>query len=141
MVHSTDAIFNTFTAFAKLCIDKKEIPYFEYNSADIDRFFYDTKKKYPKEFKIVEFDTNGHQPSSDTVSRAKMDMLICGYLFSLAPRFNPHFISKDALEWFEKIENKETYLNIAEKLYNKFGCDVGGNLKKRTKFKSLEELH
>jgi hypothetical protein len=141
-IHSTDAIFNSFAAFAKFCIDKKEIPYFEDNySGEIDKFFYDMKKKYPKEFEMVWFDTNGHQPFSDTISEAKQDMLTCGYLYSLTPKFNPHIVSKNALEWFESIENKKVYLDIAEKLYNKFGCDESGNLEKRTEFKHLENLH
>ena len=139
-VHSTDAIFNSFAAFAKFCIDKKEIPYFEDNySGEIDKFFYDMKKKYPKEFKMVWFDTNGHQPFSDTVSEAKQDMLTCGYLYSWD--FNPYFVSKNALEWFEEIENKEVYLKIAEKLYNKFGCNKNGKIGEHTKFTSLEKIH
>jgi hypothetical protein len=139
MVHSTDAIINSFTAFAKFCIDKKEIPYFKYNSAEVDKFFYDMKKEYPKEFKMVSFDTNGHQPFSDITSQAKMDMLTCGYLFSWG--FNPYFVSKNVLKNFEEIKDKETYLGIAKELYEKFGCDESGNLKNRTEFKSLERLH
>jgi hypothetical protein len=107
----------------------------------VDKFFYNIKKEYPKEFKMVWFDTNGGSPSSDIVSQANSDMLICGYLFSWAPRFNPHFISKNALERFEEIKNKETYMKIAEKLYNEFGCDENGNIGKHTKFNSLEKIH
>lgn len=140
-VHSTDAIFNSFAAFAKFCIDKKEIPYFKYNSAEMDKFFYDMKKKHSEEFKMVAFDTNGQQPSSDTVSEAKMDMLTCGYLYSLAPRFNPHLISKDILKYFEDTENKEKYTDIAKRLYDKFGCDENGNIGKHTGFNSLEKIH
>jgi hypothetical protein len=141
-VHSTDAIFNSFAAFAKFCIDKKEIPYFVDNySGEIDKFFYDMKKKYPKEFKMVWFDTNGGPPSSKTVSEAKSDMLTCGYLYSLTPRFNPHIVSKNALKWFEEIKDKEIYLNIAEKLYDKFGCDENGKIGEHTHFKGLENIH
>jgi hypothetical protein len=139
MVHSTDAIFNSFTAFAKFCINKNEIPYFEYDSAKIDKFFYAMKQKYPEEFEMVSFDINGHQPFSKIVSEAKMDMLICGYLFSWDE--NPHFISKNALKDFEEIKDKKIYLDVAEKLYNEFGCDINRNFEKRTKFKSLDELH
>ena len=141
-VHSTDAIFNSFAAFAKFCIDKKEIPYFKDNySGGIDKFFYDMKKEYPKEFKMVRFDTNGGPPSSATVDEAKLDMLTCGYLYSFAPRFNPHFISKDILKYFEQIEDKKAYLDIAEKLYNEFGCDENGNIGKHTNFRELENIH
>ena len=141
MVHSTDAIFNSFSAFAKFCIDKKEIPYFMHNSAEMDKFFYDMKKKYPKQFKSVGFDTNGQQPSSNTVSEAKMDMLICGYLYSFAPRFNPHFISKNMLKDFEQIEDKKIYLNIAKNLYKRFGCDENGKMGEHTNFSELENIH
>lgn len=141
MVHSTDAIFNAFAAFAKFCIDKKEVPYFEYDSTKIDKFFYNMKEEYPKEFEMVSFNTTGHQPFSEVVSQAKMDMLTCGYLYSLGINFNPHFVSKAFLTDFEKIKNKKIYLDIAEKLYNEFGCDVNRNLEKRTEFKSLEDLH
>jgi hypothetical protein len=140
-IHSTDAIFNSFSAFAKFCIDKKEIPYFMHDSNDIDKFFYDMKKKYPKEFKMVDFNTNGGKPSSYTISEAMSDMLTCGYLFSLTPRFNPHIVSKNALKWFEEVENKEAHLNIAKKMYNKFGCNQSGNIGEHTKFTSLEKIH
>jgi hypothetical protein len=140
-IHSTDAIFDSFAAFAKFCIDKKEVPYFLDNWGNINSFFYNMKKKYPKEFKMVSFDTNGHQPFSDTVSEAKSDMLTCGYLFSLTPRFNPHIVSKNALEWFEEIKDKEVYLNIAKKLYDKFGCNQSGNIGEHTKFNGLENIH
>jgi len=107
----------------------------------IDKFFYDIKKEYPEEFKMIRFDTNGHSPSSKIVSEAKMDMLICGDLFSLGINFNPHIVSKQILEDFTEIEKKEIYINIAKKMYNEFGCDMNGNHNKRTKFSSLEDLH
>jgi hypothetical protein len=140
-IHSTGAIFDSFSAFAKFCIDKKEIPYFKCPPMGMDKFFYDMKKKYPKEFKMVTFDTNGQEPSSDAVSRANSDMLTCGYLYSFAPKFNPHFISKNALEWFEDVENKEKYIDVAKKLYEKFGCDENGKIGKHTKFNNLEDIH
>ena len=140
-IHSTDAIFNTFSAFAKFCIDKKEVPYFEYNSTKIDKFFYDIKQEYPKEFEGVRFNTDGPQPLSHTINENKVNMLTEGYLFSLSPKFNPHFVSKNLLKYFEKIKNKEIYLDVAKNLYNEFGCDLNGNFEKRTKFKSLENLH
>lgn len=140
-VHSTDAILNSFAAFAKFCIDKKEIPYFMWNSTEMDKFFYNIQKKYPKEFKMVWFNTNGHCPFSEIISEAKSDMLTCGLLYSLAPRFNPHFISKDILKSFNGYENEKAYLNVAEKFYNEFGCDEKGSIGKNTKFDSLEDIH
>jgi len=141
MQNNPDAIFNSFAAFAKFCIDKKEVPYFWNDSAKVDSFFYNIKQKYPKEFESVLFDTNGHQPFSETVSDAKSTMLTCGYLFSLTPRFNPHFVSKNLLKYSEKVEDKEVYLDVAKRLYDKFGCDINGNLEKRTNFESLENIH
>jgi hypothetical protein len=139
MVHNTDAIFKVFAAFAKVCIDNEEVPYFRYNSAQIDSFFYDMKKKYPEEFKMVSFNTNGHQPFSDAVSETKMDMLTCGHLFSWG--FNPYFVSKNVLKYFDEIKDKETYLDMAKELYNKFGCDANGNIGKHTQFNKLEKMH
>jgi len=141
MPHSTDAIFNSFTAFAKLCIDKKEVPYFLYDPAKIDSFFYEIKQKYPKEFERVIFDINGHRPVSKIVNQAKNDMFLCGNLFSLSPRFNPHLVSKDILIYLEKVENKKVYIGVAEKFYKEFGCDIRGNLEQRTSFESLEKLN
>ncbi|HPD81966.1 MAG TPA: hypothetical protein PK357_02600 [Candidatus Pacearchaeota archaeon] len=141
-VHSTDAILESFSAFAKFCIDKNEVPSFNDDySAKMDGFFYRMKKKYPKEFEMVWFDTNGGPQTSKTISEARSDMLKCGYLYSFSPRFNPNFISKDILKDFNRYKKVEAYMDIAEKFYNEFGCDQSGNIGKHTKFTSLEEIH
>lgn len=139
MVHATDPIINSFAAFAKLCIDQKEIPYFKYDLEKLNQFFYDIKKEQPEKFKMVGFDINGPQPSSRIIDEAKIDMLTCGYLFSWG--FNPYFVSKNAIKEFDKIEGREIYLDIAKKFYEKFACDERGNIGEHTKFRNLERLH
>jgi hypothetical protein len=142
MPHSTDAIFNSFAAFTKFCIDKKEIPYFMYNWGKINPFFYNMKEKYPKEFEMVYFNTNSEIPFSDSISQAENDMFICGLLYSLTPRFNPHFVSKGILKYFKKkIKNKKAYMDIAEKFYNEFGCNKHGDVGKHEKFTKLEDIY
>lgn len=139
-VYSTDSIINSFAAFANFCISNKEVPYFKYDSIEVDKFFYDMKKEHPREFEMVSFNTNGHTPFSQDVDDAKMMMLTCGYLYSLSIKFHPHIISKRALKEFNKIENKEIYLKIAKRFYDKFSCNMDGDVGKHTNFKNIEEI-
>lgn len=140
MPHAEDPIINSFAAFANLCKDNKEKTYFKYDYEEVNKFFYEMKQEYPKEFEMVLFNTNGHQPFSETIDDAKMMMLTCGYLYSLGVKFNPHVISKKSLKEFDKVKDQEIYLDIAKRFYDKFGCDENGESGKHTKFNSLEEI-
>ena len=140
MPHAVDPIINSFAAFANLCIDNNEKPFFKYDSSEINKFFYEMKQEYPKEFEMVGFNTNGHTPFSNEVDDAKTMMLICGYIYSYSPRFNPHVISKKSLKEFDKIKDQEIYLDVAKRFYDKFGCDKNGEVGKHTKINNLEDL-
>lgn len=140
MVHSTDPIINSFAAFANLCKENKERPYFKYDYEEVNKFFYEMKQEYPKEFEMVLFNTNGHSPYSKAIEDANGTMFLSGYLGSYAPRFQPHFVLEKALEKFNEIENQEIYLDIAKRFYDKFGCDERGEVGKHTKMKSLDDL-
>jgi hypothetical protein len=140
MPYAIDPIINSFAAFANICITNNEKPFFKYDYEEMNKFFYEMKQEYPKEFEMVFFNTNGCQPLSNTIDEAEMDMLICGYMYSYSPRFNPHLISKEALKRFNELEDSEIYLDIAKRLYDKFGCDENGNIGKHTKFNGLENI-
>ena len=120
MPHATEPIINTYNAFAKICLDKNQEPFFRYNSIEQNEFFYDMKKNY-NEFEKLVFDTNGHSPFSDTIDEARFDLMISGKWNYIGIMYEKVLLTKKSIEEdFEKIENKETFLEIGQKFYNKF---------------------
>jgi hypothetical protein len=48
---------------------------------DPQKYFWDLKKKNPKKFERLTFDTNGFEPYSETLSEILMDCVVCGMIF------------------------------------------------------------
>ena len=54
----------------------KELPLL--SNYDPQEFFWILKKNEPERFERMYFDTNSHQPYSDTLSVLMVDLMICG---------------------------------------------------------------
>lgn len=137
-----DFILPIISYFTEICLNKEEVQFFTTNYDKIQHFFYDVKLKYPKKFNDITFNTNGYIPFSEDISDFIFDLKVCGSLASLSPAEKVYIPSRELPNLYCKVENEDNEIKeIAQRFYNKLGCDQDGNIGKHTKFNSLEKLH
>ena len=50
---------------------------------NIQLYFWDLKQKHPDRFERLDFDTNGAEPFSKTLSSIVFDMMLCGTIYTV----------------------------------------------------------
>ena len=143
MSNKNNPVYSILSYFTQICIDKKEVQCFTTDYEKRSRFFYNAKLKYPKIFKEIFFNTNGHIPYSKEIDDLLFDLKLCGLLVSVSPREKVYILSQKLREKFPKTENKKRELklkNIAENFYSELGCDENGKIGKHIKFNGLEKI-
>jgi len=112
--------------FTKICVDKKEVPYFWYDVHEGSNFIVEQARLNPREIKSLDYEGNICTNLHSQIDTSMIASTICSWGLD----GNPHEINPIIAEWYNYIpENKQRlFLSLGQKFYELFGCDEDGNI-------------